>query len=149
MSIDHIDHGLWIADIDSVREHSTNRFDLVVSVCQDACPQNVADETPYEHYPLADDAISEEKWGGSTDYALFSEAAESVRRTLNDDKIEDILVHCHVGRNRSASICAAAIAVYEGTVYGGALAKIRNARPIVNPNDVMKFHAKRFIEKQT
>jgi len=146
-TMQEIDHGLWIADIDGVRTNSTSKFDIVVSVCQDKCTDNVGGQ--YEHYPLADDEVSKENWGGSLDYDLFAQAAESVVRALRDDAVENVLVHCHAGRNRSASICAAALAVYEDSGYHEAFGKVGAARPIVNPNDLMKSHAERFIEEKT
>jgi predicted protein tyrosine phosphatase len=135
--------GLWITDIDAVEQQSTDHFDLVVSVCQDAARDNVG--CPYEHYELADDEISVENWGGSADYDTFAEAAESVVNALRDDTIEKILIHCHAGQNRSCTVSAAALAVYNERPYYWAFNKIQVARPIVNPNQTMRSHAKRFI----
>ena len=144
-----IDHGLWISDIDAVKNQSTGRFDTVVSVCQDTYRENVSDSTPYHHFVMADDEVSEENWGGSCEYDVFAEAAECVVSALRDDAVEHVLVHCHAGRNRSASVCTAALAVYEQSGYHEAFGKIGAARPIVNPNDLMKSHAERFIEDRS
>lgn len=133
---------LWISDIQSTRERSTNRFDRVITVCQDSVEDNIG--CSYEHYPLADDEVSEKNWGGSADYELFRSAAENAVRAL--ERGEVILIHCHAGQNRSAATCAAALAVYEASGYHDAFGKIGAARPIVNPNQLMKNYAKRFIE---
>lgn len=149
MSIDHIDRGLHITSIRSAQSHSTATFDMVVSVCQDACEQNISDETPYEHYRLADGPTSEGEWGGSCAYGLFEEAAESVVAALEDDSIENVLVHCHVGKNRSAAICAAALGAYDDLTFEVAYECVRSSRPMVNPNATMRSHARRFIEARS
>jgi protein-tyrosine phosphatase len=143
----HVSHGLWIASIDGTRTQSTQQFDLVVSVCQDAAHENVG--CAYEHYPLADDAESVENWGGSTDYALFTAAAERVVNALRDDSVGNVLVHCHHGKNRSAAVCAAAIAAYRNCTYTEAITDVLHARPVVAPNNLMRSHAMRFISDHT
>jgi predicted protein tyrosine phosphatase len=146
-TMQNVRDGLWITDIEAVEQQSTERFDLVVSVCQDAARDNVG--CAYEHYELADDEISVENWGGTTEYSEFSDAAESVIYALQSDEIENVLVHCHSGQNRSCAVCAAALAVHNQRSYEWAFNKIRAARPIVNPNQTMRSHAKRFILEQT
>jgi protein-tyrosine phosphatase len=149
MSIDHIDHGLHISSIRSVQSHETNQYDRIISVCQDIVPQNISDETPYEHFMLADDERSRDEWGGSTSYTVFARAAESVVDALEAVPDEDVLVHCHVGKNRSAAVCAAALAVYEDTSYAEAFTKVKEARPMVNPTELMRQHGERFVDLRT
>ena len=141
--MNHIDHGLWVSDIETVRTEPTQRFDLVVSVCQDTCQDNVG--CTYMHYELADDDVSEDNWGGSCDYEMFRRAVVAVVKALDDDFLEDILVHCHKGRNRSVAVCVAALAVYENTGHDAAFGKVGAARKCPNPNDLMKSHVKRYI----
>jgi protein-tyrosine phosphatase len=145
MSIDRIGDGLHISSIRSVQSHDTGQYDVVVSVCQDTCRQNISDDTPYRHFPLADDEHSEENWGGSAEYDLFEDAAMHVVGLLLDEAVDDILVHCHVGKNRSAAICAAALGAYHDSSYERALDAVRDARPMVNPNELMRSHATQFI----
>lgn len=149
MSIDNIDHGLHITSIRSVQVRETGRFDRVISVCQDIVRQNVSDETPYEHFMLADDEESRDNWGGSHGYPLFARAAESVVEALEAAAVENVLVHCHRGRNRSAAVCAAALAVYEDSTYVDAYNRVQAARPMVNPNETMREHAERFVAERS
>jgi len=146
MGISYVDYGLHIGSIDDIYENSTDKFDVVVSVCQDNARDNVG--CFYPHYPLADDEQSMDAWGGTTEYSTFAEAAETVVAALQADSVENVLVHCHVGRNRSAAVCAAAMAVYEETFYEAAFSKLRNAREIVAPNSMMEEYARRFIQEQ-
>jgi protein-tyrosine phosphatase len=149
MAIDHIDHGLHITSIRSVQSEETTRFDRVISVCQDIVSQNVSDDTPYEHFMLADDESSRDNWGGSHGYPMFARAAESVLDALERPEDENVLVHCHVGKNRSAAVCAAALSVYDHIPYYKAYGRVVEARPMVNPSTLMREHAERFVAERT
>lgn len=141
--MNHIIDGLWVTDIESVSERPTSRFDMVVSVCQDACFDNVSCQ--YEQFPLADDMVSQKNWGGTTDYETFEKAADCV---LSDFSEKEVLVHCHSGQNRSVAVCAAVIASYKDWEYEDAYSLIKMKRKIANPNKLMRSHAKRYIAKQ-
>jgi protein-tyrosine phosphatase len=139
---------LWITDIERVAAADTSRFDRVVSVCQDARPENVG--CRYDHHALADDRTSEENWGGSSRYSAFAEAADTVLTALRDG--ETVLVHCHSGKNRSVAVSGAAMAVYDDTsfeTFSDAVWQIKQSRPIANPNQVMSNHGKRFVDDST
>lgn len=142
--MNEITDNLWIADIQGAREKSTARFDLVVTVCQDSVADNIGCE--YEHYELADDLPSEERWGGECSYELFSEAAETVVGALEEDKT--VLVHCHVGRNRSVAVSSAALATVHGLDgFKPAFDMVRDARPIAQCTYRMADYAERFISE--
>lgn len=132
---------LWISDIQSVAESSTSGFDVVVSVCQDCVRDNVG--TPYFQFPLADDAESQRNWGGTTEYSEFERAAWWVLWSVFGGG--QTLVHCHRGRNRSAAVCTAVLAVREHRGYVSAFEDVREARPIADPASLMETHARRFI----
>lgn len=144
---DHIYYGIWIGPIEEVSE-SEREYDRILSVCQDTRRENVPSDVPYEHSPLADDAESEANWGGTTDYETFSEAVDWVRNNyeprFND---ETMLVHCHMGRNRSVAVVAAAIATDNSPYVSveDAIEAIKVNRPIANPNKLMRAHAKRYV----
>jgi len=140
--MNQITDDLWVSDIDTVQRHSTDRFDLVLSVCQDACPDNVG--CRYEHVPLADDAASEARWGGTTAYTDFADACTICRDALASG--ETTLVHCHAGQNRSVAVCTAVLGVTDGCCYNDAFLRVRDARPIANPAALMRRHAMRYIE---
>jgi len=141
--MNHIAHGCWISTIEYVAENELHH-DRVISVCQDACRDNVG--VPYEHFPLADDAESKRNWGGTTEYSAFADAADSVLASLRDDAEHDVIVHCHRGRNRSAAVCAAALAVYRGSSYHDAKALVGAKRPQRRINDLMDNHAARYVD---
>lgn len=115
---------LSIASIEQTQNKDTRAFDVVVSVCQDTCVDNVSDETTYEHVPLADDCGSEYNWGGRFDYEHFREAVNIVVRHLFSDN--KTLVHCHKGRNRSVSVAIAAYAIWKDIPYERALPQVRD-----------------------
>jgi protein-tyrosine phosphatase len=139
--MDQITDRLWISDIDTVAESSTQRFDLVVSTCQDVVRENVGCQ--YMHFPLADDAQSACNWGGTTDYTTFESAAWAVIWALHGGAT--VLVHCHSGRNRSVSVSIAALALRNGWTYGEAFERVLEARPIASPDALMEQHARRFV----
>lgn len=142
--MDQITDNLWIGDIEDVRSGDTSRFDVIVSVCQDHARDNVSDETPYFHFKLADSPETAGKYGGECNYDIFSGAADCVRYQL--EKERTVLVHCHVGQNRSAAICAAALGVYGSMTYDEALAYVEAASRLVDPEQQMEFYARTYIQ---
>jgi protein-tyrosine phosphatase len=63
---------------------------------------------------------------------------------------ETVVCHCHHGKNRSAAVCAAAMAVVSGTMtFVEALSNIRDERPIVDPNSLMRYYAIMYINQHT
>jgi protein-tyrosine phosphatase len=136
---------LYISDIDTVAERPLpSDTDRVISTCQDTVTDNVSDDVPYQHFALADDAQSEAEWGGSCAYSRFNMAASSIYASLVVG--ETVVVHCHVGRNRSVATSAAAIALHEGTTFQDVLNRIRRQRPIADPNNLMRSHGQTFLE---
>lgn len=132
---------LWITNIRGARERSTSRFDMVVTVCQDSVADNVG--CVYRQFPVADHPDATGRYGGDASYEMFREAADTVLSALREG--DTVLVHCHAGINRSASVCAAALGVLTDRSYDDAIAVVRDARPIVNPHPSMERHARRFI----
>jgi len=90
--------------------------------------------------------VNEQRWGGSCGYDLFERAATGVVAALDVDEIDRVLVHCHRGRNRSAAICAAALAAHRDESLSCALTQVCDARTVFDPNDLMVSHARRFVE---
>lgn len=135
-----ITENLWIGDIQDARERSTDRFDKVVTVCQDSVSDNVGCD--YSHYNMADGETNE--YGGECNYDIFSNAVEDVLRSVRDGKTT--LVHCHAGRSRSASVCATVISVIENAPYSDAIHKINRERHVM-PDYQLVQYARRFIEE--
>lgn len=142
--MDQITDNLWIGDIDDAREGDTSRFDRVVSVCQDHAKPNVSDEIRYDHFKMADSKDTAGMYGGRCDYGIFLQAANTVFRALL--RGETVLVHCHVGQNRSAAVCMAALAKKEEIHFDRAYSRVKDARPMVNPMQTMEKYARRYAE---
>jgi protein-tyrosine phosphatase len=145
---DYIYKGLWVGPIEEVSE-SDREYDNIVSVCQDVCRENVSDNVPYHHIPLADDAQSEIEWGGSCSYGTFSRGVETLR-DVHTPKMgkagPDTLLHCHHGKNRSVAVAAAYIACDTPILtVDGAIKLIEDHRPIADPNSVMRNHAYQYV----
>jgi protein-tyrosine phosphatase len=131
---------VWIADISDARTESTARFDRVITVCQDHIADNVSG--PYEWYNMNDG--SGNAYGGDDSYALFEQAATSLLRALQDG--ETVLVHCHMGQSRSASVIVAAIAVLEQEDFETTFMDVKEQRSVVNPDTQLRRYARRFID---
>jgi protein-tyrosine phosphatase len=145
---DYIYKGLWVGPIEEVSE-SDRQYDTIVSVCQDVCRENVSDDVPYHHIPLADDAESEANWGGSCNYITFWRAVETLR-DVHTPKMgqagPDTLLHCHHGKNRSVAVAAAYIACDTSILtVDGAITLIEDHRPVADPNNVMRNHAYQYV----
>lgn len=132
---------IWIGDIQDVRQGSTQRYDAVVGVCQDDCSANVGCD--YYHFNMAD-GDPEGHVPGNNEYSLFEDAVEQVIELVEDD--QTILVHCHAGQSRSASVIIAARAVLEGLSYEEAREYVADRRYIF-PDDTLVGHTKRYISE--
>jgi len=141
--INDITDTLSVSDIDAVRETSTEDFDHVVTVCQDSVEDNVGCE--YSHFEMADGPQAVGKYGGSHKYSLFEEAVDTVIASIRNN--ERTLVQCHHGQSRSVAVCIAALAVSETLSYSTARNRVRDARPIANPDRLLVRHAKQYIHE--
>lgn len=134
--------GLYISDIEGIREGDTSDFDRIIGVCQDDCSDNVGCE--YEHFCLADGPDGEQgRVPGEYSYELLSEAIDAavaarIRR-------ETVCVHCHAGVSRSASVCIGTLAIVEGMSYEEALETMENTK-FIKPAPTMLDDVERYIE---
>lgn len=142
--MDEITSQLWITDLTGVREQDTSRFDRVITVCEDNVSDNVGCE--YEHYSMADGPHCT-GYGGGFSFELFAEAANAVHEALSEG--ETVLVHCHVGQNRSVSVSAAALARLEDYSYSKALGIIQEQRPIANPTETFRKLLRQYATKHS
>lgn len=137
--MDQINDRLWISDIRDARE-KTFDGDAVVTVCQDDISDNVGCD--YAHFDLADGPS--DSCGGRCSYELFASAVDTVVRRVSNG--QEVLVHCHMGQSRSASVCIAALGVLHGMSYEEGYARVRDARTIINPDETLVRFARKFIE---
>lgn len=132
---------LWVGTLDDVRTQSTDHADRIISVCQDASPENVS--CPYEHFELADGEPG--PYGGECTYSLFKEAANSVLCAMRN--FEVVVCHCHSGASRSVATATAALAVYRDISYWEAYQIVEENRPQAHPNHVLVGFAKQYIDE--
>lgn len=130
---------VWISDIDGVQTNSTEQFDRVITVCQDNVIDNV--NCAYSWYNMSDGP--DNTYGGDCSYGLFEQAASELLWAMS--RGEEVLIHCHVGRSRSASVAIAAIAAHESMDFDEAFMYVKEQRPIVNPDTRLRRFARRFV----
>ena len=131
---------VWITDISTAQTCPKDRFDRIITVCQDSIEDNVPDSIPYEWYNMSD-GMSE--YGGDDSMALFQRATFTIIYALIVE--ETILVHCHAGQSRSVTTVAAAIALYDDRDVNDVISDIKDIRD-VEPNEEMVKKAQRLVE---
>ena len=137
--MDNVYENVWIGDIQDVREGDTSRFDRVITVCQDSVEDNVG--CSYEWYNMADGPHN--VYGGDSSYEIFHEAGISLLGSVTYG--EEVLIHCHMGQSRSASVAIAVIGVFVGS-YEEAYNIVEGARPQIHVEPLLQQHAKKFID---
>lgn len=138
---------IHVTDITLVREgHTPDDVDRIVTVCQEDVTDHIPTAVAYEWYQMSDGPHS--GYGGVHSYRLFEMAAASVLRALEAG--ETILVHCHVGKSRSVSVAAAAIAVHEGNYdvmkYMHRIKHLRENGDM--PDESLVRYARRFAQER-
>lgn len=128
---------LWIADIEDVREQSLD-CDHVVTVCQDEVSDNVGCQ--YSFYCMSDGPDNE--YGGDHSYELWVEAVEDVLQSYIEGN--EIVVHCHMGRSRSASVCVAVVGVLCRFRYSEARSEVSESR-YIQMDRHLADHVRRFL----
>lgn len=143
MTATQITGGLYVADIQDIREGDTSNFDHVVGVCQDDCSDNVGCE--YTHFNLADGDDQQGHVPGEYSYELLSEAIDAVIAARI--RRQTVCVHCHAGQSRSATVAIAAMAVLDGMTWEDAFQHARSRRSIINPGRDLVEDGQRYVEE--
>jgi len=138
--MNQITDDLWITDIRGVRRLSVPT-DTVVTVCQDSVADNIG--CRYHYFNMSDGEPDE--YGGDDSYTLFETAVDTVRYELQDGNA--VVVHCHVGRSRSAAVCTAVLAARHGIRCSEALTRVQDARPIADPGPSLLEHVRRYCNE--
>lgn len=115
-----------------------------MTVCQDEVSANISDSCYYQHFNMSDGET--DKYGGTCTYKLFEKAAGTVCTAMDDGPT---LVHCHHGQSRSAAVCVAALGVHDGCTFNEAYSRVREARPIINPNTQLRGFARDYIQRNS
>lgn len=145
--MDHVVDTLWISDIQTVQQRPTDRFDTVITICQDSVEDNVGCE--YHHFPLSDGPPIEDSYNpGVFEYELFEAAVDTI---IDHGENEDMtLVHCHAGQSRSVMALATALTVLNGGTYEDSLNTIIDARSKeIQPDGDVEAFAHRYIDEHT
>jgi hypothetical protein len=138
-SCTRVHNQLRIANIAYVQQESFDA-DRVITVCQEPVVENV--NTAYGWYNL-DDGKSD--YGGECTYSLFSQAASSLTDALR--RGEDVIIHCHRGRSRSASVAIAALCVYSDMSWDDMYARVEESRPCIDPDGMLRVFGRGFVRE--
>lgn len=118
---------LYITDAETLLELGTDHeFDEVVSLgyrthlgLGDSDPSTTGDRFVFPD--------------GPHEYPVFEAAVDYTIDCLERD--ETVLVHCQAGVSRSAGVCAAAVSTRQNLTADQAVAKVKKARPVVDPTE--------------
>lgn len=134
---------LYVTDIQTVRERPLGEINHVVTVCQDSVEDNIPGDVTYDYFCMAD-GVESGQVPGDASFEMFEKAADRVVAGLTVGN--KVLVHCHAGVSRSVAVATAALAVTEDLTTEEALQRVRLARPIADPHDMLWLHADRYVE---
>lgn len=139
-SVDRVSESLWVSGINPVYSDTgtvVDKFDVVVSVCQDG----LRDERKVDtiNCAIAETANQQDRIGGEKRYEVFAEAASRVNQRL--DAGRDVLLHCHAGVNRSIGVASAVIAHQQDIAVSEAISHIQEIRSRANPRNYTRYWA--------
>lgn len=132
---------LYLSDISVARETSKDKFDVIVTVCQDSIEDNVG--CRYRQFNMSDGDRRTKSYGGSSDYSVFEDACDFVLSQLRNNNT--ILIHCHMGQSRSVAVTIACVAVYNNITFHEAKSLVREKRQTIRPHKTLLDHAKKYI----
>ncbi|KAF5379079.1 hypothetical protein D9615_005973 [Tricholomella constricta] len=126
MSMDEVTQGLWIGDLASALDVEKLRAHGIYSILSAMRGRLTIKETFIRHQVLLDD---------TEDADILRHLLPSVHFIGAElDKGRGVLVHCHAGISRSATVVAAYLMYSKNLDTGAALEMIRNVRPNIEPN---------------
>ncbi|KAG6841496.1 hypothetical protein C0991_010354 [Blastosporella zonata] len=127
MSMDEVTPGLWIGDLASALDVEKLKTHGIYSILSAMRGRLTIKETFIKHQVLLDDTEDTDILQHLLPSIHFIEAE------LN--KGRGILVHCHAGVSRSATVVAAFLMYSKNLDREAALEMIRNVRPSIEPNE--------------
>jgi protein-tyrosine phosphatase len=75
----------------------------------------------------------------------FNIAAQNAVNQIKTDKT--VLINCAAGISRSTGVIATAIAHIEGKTFSQAMNQLKKKQPAANPDQGIKEHAEKFLQK--
>lgn len=136
---------LWIGDIQDAQTRPLRELgiDHVITVCQDSVEDNVSDQLEYDHFCMSDGDV-EGHVPGDPSFELFEEAVDGLRVSISAERT--VFVHCHMGRSRSAAVCASAVAIREGRLFDDVLHELSKIR-YNQPERHLVTHGRQYVAK--
>ncbi|KAI0066919.1 hypothetical protein BV25DRAFT_1795762 [Artomyces pyxidatus] len=125
--MDQVIPGLWVGDLHSAKDAQTLSANNIRSVLTAMRGKVSIQETFMRHQILLDD---------TDDADILQHFIPSITFIQAElDKGRGVLVHCHAGMSRSATIAAAYVMYSQNLDVSGALDLIRQVRPSIQPNE--------------
>lgn len=143
-AISRVHPQLYITNITAARtEELPDDVDVVMTVCQDSIEDHIPESVGYRFFEMADGNYDGR---GRCDYEFFTDAADTLLGLLVQGKT--VLIHCHAGQSRSASVGIAALAQYEDVSYREMYRQVDEARPQIHPASVLEAHAQKYLGEE-
>lgn len=140
--MDEVASQLWLTDLKTVITNDLERFDRVITVCD----EDVTDVVPCEHNQFKLDSATFTTTSESNyNYDRFAAAVNRLVEALADGEI--VLTHCGSGISRSVSVASAAVARRNKQSLEEAFRHIKQQRPDANPSDLYQNHAKKYAAR--
>jgi len=143
MTIDAVTQHISITNIYGVQRNNTSHFDTIITICQDSVEDNVSGQH-YHHFELADGEPPGDAFNpGECSYDLFTDAVCAITNHVEQD--QNVLVHCHAGRSRSAMAIVAALTDLKNMTYDMAFTTVSNARTGgISPSNELQVFAQQY-----
>lgn len=139
--MDQVYENIWIGDISDAREISMKDkgISTVITVCQDSVADNIGCQ--YYFFEMSDGP--DNRYGGDHSYSMYSEAADTLYESVNNN--DKTLIHCHKGQSRSVSVVVGVMGRIEGLTAETALSRIKQKRTQADPDELLLDHAEKYI----
>lgn len=137
--MNRIEKNVYIGDVDDVKDYEhleKQGIDVIINLSSWNPGREVFNDFTWITIPLRDGKGKQES---------FNAAVHNVIREHNSDRT--VMVNCAAGVSRSAAVLSTALASNKGIKLQEALNKIREERPIVNPNQEVIQHGKNFLNQ--
>lgn len=141
-NVSYIDNGLYVADVEYVREQSTTQFTSVVDVCNEVNTEhNVSDDTDFYWFPLFDGDKPQ------CSYQTFSDAVDNVYELAKSGG--HILVHCYSARSRSVAVIATVLALMKYTSFNSQYLYLKDRHSGCHIKTRLQVFARRYLAEHT